>query len=68
MYSLMLGTGELLQCEKESELEEVPVGGGGEEECHQNGNGGLEAALGETKTEQEHNSDRSADSPSEGQQ
>lgn len=66
----MPGTGELLQCEKESELEEVPVGGGSEEECHQNGNGGLEAALeeGETKTEQEHNSDRSADSPSEGQQ
>ncbi|XP_036968674.1 telomerase Cajal body protein 1 [Acanthopagrus latus] len=62
-------TGELLQCEKESELEEVPVGGGSEEECHQNGNGGLEATLeeGETKTEQEHNSDRSADSPSEGQ-
>ncbi|XP_073331725.1 telomerase Cajal body protein 1 [Pagrus major] len=62
-------TGELLQCEKEGEWDEVPVGGGSEEECHQNGNGGLDAALeeGETKTEQEHNSDRSADSPSEGQ-
>ncbi|XP_041635832.1 telomerase Cajal body protein 1 [Cheilinus undulatus] len=46
---------------------EAPVSGKGEEECHQNGDGGHHATLeeGETKKEEEHNSP--AESPSEGQ-
>lgn len=56
-------------CVKEEE--EVPVSGGGDEECHQNGDGGHGAPYeeeAETKPEEEHNGNRSADSPSEGQQ
>ncbi len=59
------------QCEEEvREENDVPVSEGGGEECRQNGDGGHEAPLeeGETKPEEEHNSNRSADSPSEGQQ
>lgn len=43
---------------------------GGERECHQNGGGGHDASVeeGETKPEEEHNGNQSADSPSEGQQ
>lgn len=71
MYSVILGTGEPLQCEEEHQAgEEVPVSRGGEEECHQNGDGGHEAPLEEeeeAKPEEEHNGNRSADSPSEGQ-
>lgn len=71
----MLGA-EPLQCEEEEEEEEgrqgeeVPVSGGGEEDCCQNGDGGHGAPSeeGEMKPEDEHNSNRSADSPSEGQQ
>lgn len=62
---------EPLQCEEEHQAgEEVPVSRGGEEECHQNGDGGHEAPLEEeeeAKPEEEHNGNRSADSPSEGQ-
>ncbi|XP_044040809.1 telomerase Cajal body protein 1 [Siniperca chuatsi] len=63
-------TGEPLQCEEEGqEGEEVPVSGGHEEKCHQNGDGGRDAPLegGETEPEKEHNGNRSADSPSDGQ-
>lgn len=72
MYSLMLGA-EPQQCEEEeegTEGEEVPVSGGGEEDCCQNGDGGHGAPSkeGEMKPEDEHNGNRSADSPSEGQQ
>ncbi|XP_070786007.1 telomerase Cajal body protein 1 [Enoplosus armatus] len=58
-------TGATLQHEEE----EVAVSGGGEEECHQNGDGGRDAPFeeGEAKPEEEHNGNRSADSPSEGQ-
>lgn len=62
---------ETLQCEEEDqEGEGVPVSGGGKEECHQNGDAGHDAPFkeGETKPEEEHNGNRSADSPSEGQQ
>lgn len=58
MYPLLIGA-EPRQCE------EVPVSGGAEEECLQNGDGGLGA---ETKPEEEHGSNGSASSPSEGQQ
>ncbi|XP_026154432.1 telomerase Cajal body protein 1 [Mastacembelus armatus] len=63
-YSVLPAQRESLQGE-----EEVPVGAAGEEECHQNGNGGYDATLegGETKP-QEHNANGSADSLSEGQQ
>ncbi|KAK9524568.1 hypothetical protein VZT92_016951 [Zoarces viviparus] len=60
-------TGEPLQPEDVGE--ELPESGGGEEEeCHQDGNGGHDAPLeeGETKPE-ELNDNGSADSPSEGQ-
>ncbi|XP_054457447.1 telomerase Cajal body protein 1 [Anoplopoma fimbria] len=62
-------TGEPLQCEDGRVGEEEPVSGGGEEECHQNGDGGHDAHLddGEAKPEEEHNGNLSADSPSEGQ-
>ncbi|XP_034713149.1 telomerase Cajal body protein 1 isoform X2 [Etheostoma cragini] len=59
---------EPLQCgDNGGEGREVPVSVGGEEECHQNGDGGLDAPLGEAKPEEEHNGIISADSPSEGQ-
>ncbi|XP_071333987.1 telomerase Cajal body protein 1 [Trachinotus anak] len=63
--------GEPPQCEeKGGGDEEVPVSHGGEDECHQNGDGGHDAPLdeGETKAEEELNANGSADSPSEGQQ
>ncbi|KAM7377523.1 hypothetical protein PAMA_014026 [Pampus argenteus] len=49
--------------------QEVTVSEGGEEECRQNGDGGHDAPLeeGEMKPDEEHNSNGSADSPSEGQ-
>ncbi|KAM9836816.1 telomerase Cajal body protein 1 [Aulostomus maculatus] len=53
-----------------SGVEEVTLSGGGEEECHQNGDGGHDDAPleeGEMKAEEERNSYGSADSPSEGQ-
>lgn len=64
MPSLILGT-EQLQCD-----EEQTVIGGGEEECRQNGNAGHEPDVEEqeTKPEEEHTSNSSAESPSEGQQ
>lgn len=68
----MLGT-EPQQCGEEEEgfreVGEVPVSGEHEEWC-QNGDGGHGAALeeGDIKPEDEHNSNGSADSPSEGQQ
>ncbi|KAF1380464.1 hypothetical protein PFLUV_G00164010 [Perca fluviatilis] len=61
---------EPLQCGDNGGIEEeVPVSVGGEEECRQNGDGGLDAPLeeGEAKPEEEHDGIRSADSPSEGQ-
>lgn len=63
-------TGEPLQCEeKGQEGEDVPVSAGGEDECHENGDGGCEAPLegGETKPEGEHNGNGSADSAGDGQ-
>lgn len=58
-----------LQCEGGEVGEEVPVGGGGEEEYHQNGDGGLDGSLeeGETKPEEDHNGNGSADSPGDAQ-
>lgn len=47
------------------QCEEVPVSGGAEEQCFQNGDGGHGA---ETTPEEEHDSNGSANSPSEGQQ
>ena len=71
MYSLMLGTGELPQCEEKGRgVIEAPVSLGGEEEdWHENGDGGHDAALEEeTKAEEECDANGAADSPSEGQQ
>lgn len=72
MPSLILGT-EQLQCEEEQTVQgakETHVIGGGEEECRQNGNAGHEPDMEEqeTKPEEEHTSNSSAESPSEGQQ
>ncbi|XP_035806171.1 telomerase Cajal body protein 1 [Amphiprion ocellaris] len=63
-------TGELLQCMEESRRgEEVTATGEGDEKCHQNGAQGHDGSLeGETKPEEEHNGNGSADSPSDGQQ
>lgn len=63
-------TGELLQCTEESHRrEEVTAAGEGDENCHQNGDQGHDGSLeGETKPEEEHNGNGSADSPSDGQQ
>ncbi|XP_042256787.1 telomerase Cajal body protein 1 [Thunnus maccoyii] len=49
--------------------QEVTASEEGEEECRQNGDGGHDASLGEgeTKPEEEHNGNGSADSPSEEQ-
>lgn len=67
----MLGK-EALPCEDEEgqEGEEVPVSGGDEEECCQNGDGGQGTPLeeDEIKPEDEHNSYGSSDNPSDGQQ
>lgn len=62
--------GELLQCTEESRRrEEVTATGEGDEKCHQNGDQGHDGSLeGETKPEEEHNGNGSADSPSDGQQ
>ncbi|KAK2900143.1 telomerase Cajal body protein 1 [Channa argus] len=65
-------SGEPLQCERESQGEkEVPVIGGGEGECHQNGDGRYGAVLEEgkaTEEEEDHNANGSTDSPVEAQQ
>ncbi|XP_019958862.2 telomerase Cajal body protein 1 [Paralichthys olivaceus] len=54
--------------EKGQGVEEVPVSREGEEDCHENGDGGHDAALEEeTKAEEECDANGSADSPSEGQ-
>lgn len=68
---MLLGTGSPLQSEEGvGEAQEVTVGAGGEQECHQNGDGGHDASLeeGETKPEEESDGNGSAESPSEGQQ
>lgn len=63
---------EAIPCEDEEgqEGKEMPVSGGDEEECCQNGDGGQDTLLeeDETKPEDEHNSNASADNPSDGQQ
>ncbi|XP_030018172.1 telomerase Cajal body protein 1 [Sphaeramia orbicularis] len=57
----------LLQCEEGGQgAEEVILSRGCEKECHQNGDG-VHDEEGETKPEEDHNSNGSADSPSEGQ-
>ncbi|KAK2862748.1 hypothetical protein Q5P01_002281 [Channa striata] len=62
-------SGEPLLCEGESQGEkDVDVSGGGEDQCHQNGDGGYEAVLEEGEEEEEHNANGSTDSPTEGQQ
>lgn len=72
MLSLILGT-EQLQREEEQTVQgakETHVIGGGQEECCQNGNAGHEPDVEEqeAKPEEEHTSNSSAESPSEGQQ
>lgn len=63
-------TGELLHGTEESRRgEEVTATGEGDKKCHQNGDQGHDGSLeGEAKPEEEHNGNRSADSPSDGQQ
>lgn len=57
----------LLQCEEGDQgAEEVVLSRGLQKECHQNGDG-VHDKEGETKPEQDQNSNGSADSPSEGQ-
>ncbi|XP_069570277.1 telomerase Cajal body protein 1 [Brachyistius frenatus] len=58
----------LLQCEEEGQRGNEGTVTEEGEGCHQNGDGEHDAALeGETKPEEEHNGNRSADSPSDGQ-
>lgn len=70
IYFAMQPTGELLQCgEKDQKDEEAAVIAEVVEECHQNGDqghGGTEEEK--ERPEDECNSNRSADSPSAGQQ
>lgn len=62
----MLRTGALLQYEEGSQGAEEVILSRGCEKFHQNGDG-VQNEEGETKPEEDHNGNGSADSPSEGQ-